>query len=73
MRAAGCSFGGTEGDSMAASRGWCLPRIPRSPCSAKAWGDRDECHGKWPWRGREIQQVSKDFSVAAEDSTYDGC
>ena len=33
---AGCSFGATEGDSMAASREWCLPDIPRSPCSAEA-------------------------------------
>ena len=42
-RAAGCSFGATEGDGMAASREWCLPGIPRSPYSAEALGDKDEC------------------------------
>ena len=36
LRAAGCSFGAIEGDGMAASREWCLPEIPWSPCSAEA-------------------------------------
>ena len=36
LRAAGCSFGATEGDGMAASREWCLPEIPRSQFTAEA-------------------------------------
>ena len=55
LRAAGGSFGATEGGSMAASRGGCLRELPRSQCSAETLRRQ----GQMPRRKGVVQSPSQ--------------